>query len=184
MRHRIALPLLAALVASGCSGRDATGPISRVTNPRVVVSTSRNATRDDADRESSRGSSTIHLSKECSEYAGNAGDHCTITKSNVDQIPIQSRIFYLAPADMERGTYIGDVELRVTNGDVVFGHCVIFDLFSTTDRAVIGNCSLLGGTGQFKTFQATIVVSVDLRKAPLGAVWDGKYSFSERGEEH
>jgi hypothetical protein len=181
MIHRIALgaqAIVALIVLGGCD-------ISKATNPSVSasVSTSRNATRDDNDRESSSGSRTIHLAKECSEYAGNVGDHCTITKSNVDQIPIHSRVFYLAPADIEKGTYNGDVELRVTNGDVAFGHCVVFDLFSTTDKAVIGNCSFLGGSGQFKTFRATIVVSLDLRKAPLGAVWDGKYSFSTSAEE-
>jgi len=178
---RIAFPLLAALAASGCSGMDATGPVSKATNPNVnaLLSPSRISTSGDDDRESSSGGRTIHLAKECSEYAGNVGDHCTITRSNVTQIPIHSRIFYLAPADMDQGTYNGDVELRATSGDIAFGHCVIFDLFGTTDKTVIGNCSLLGGTGQFKTFQATIVVSIDLRKAPLGAVWDGKYSFGE-----
>jgi hypothetical protein len=36
----------------------------------------------------------LHLTKECTEYFGNAGDWCTITISNLRRIPVDSRILY------------------------------------------------------------------------------------------
>ena len=36
----------------------------------------------------------LHVMKECSSYAGQAGDFCTITSSNVDAIEVGSRVIY------------------------------------------------------------------------------------------
>jgi hypothetical protein len=106
-----------------------------------------------------------------------------MVRSNVEEIPIGSKVFYLAPADLEKGTYDGDVELRVSRDNVAFGHCVVTDLFNTTPNTVIGHCAFAGGTGKFKGFSAQIVVSVDGKDASLAA-WNGHYDFtSGRGGE-
>lgn len=119
----------------------------------------------------------LHLTKECSEYLGRAGDHCTVIKSNVKLIPSGSRVFYLSLANLVQGTYDGNVELRVSDGNLAFGHCTVFDLFATIANTTIGNCSFSGGVGQFEGFQAQIVVSVGL--VPVWANWKGKYGFSD-----
>jgi hypothetical protein len=108
-------------------------------------------------------SAPLRLAKECSHFHGKAGDHCTLTRSNVSRIPVGSRVYYLAAADLKKGTYDGDVELRVNRGNVARGHCVVTDLFSKTPNAVVGKCNFAGGTGRFKTFSADVAVSVDAK---------------------
>ena len=70
---------------------------------------------------------SFHLTKECSEYLGQAGDHCTVIKSNVELIPPGATVTYLVVADLVHGTFDGDVVLRTSPGDAAFGHCIISD---------------------------------------------------------
>jgi hypothetical protein len=123
-------------------------------------------------------SGTLHLTKECSEYAGQAGDHCTVIKSNFKQIAAGARVYYLSPADLEHASYDGPVELRVRPGDVAFGHCSVSNIFATLAHTFLGHCSFSGGTGQFDGFHAEIVVTVG--HDPIWADWNGPYSFSAR----
>ena len=123
-------------------------------------------------------SGALHITKECHEYFGRAGDHCTIIASNLPLIPVGARVFYLMAADLEHGTYDGEVELRVQRGNVAFGHVIVTDLFSTVPHTTIGNASFSGGTGRFKGFHGQIVVSVSSN--PSNADWDGTYSFGGR----
>jgi len=37
---------------------------------------------------------TLHVTKECSEYTGEAGSFCTIASSNFDAIPVGSKVVY------------------------------------------------------------------------------------------
>jgi hypothetical protein len=160
----MAIAIIAAAVTTACS--DTTAPDQPASNGSAS--------------EFSRKSGALHLTKECSEYAGQPGDHCTVIASNVKPIPVDSRVFYLAAANLEQGTYDGNVELRVKPGSIAFGHCIVTDLFATVAHTVIGNCSFSGGTGRFKGFHAQIVVSVGLD--PIWADWDGTYSFSNKGD--
>ena len=114
---------------------------------------------------------SFHLTKECSEYLGQAGDHCTVIKSNVELIPPGATVTYLVVADLVHGTFDGDVVLRTSPGDAAFGHCIISDLV----RA-IGNCVFSGGTGQLTGFHARVVVSGD--RNPLLAHWKGRFSLN------
>jgi hypothetical protein len=125
------------------------------------------------------------LAKECSEYRGQAGDHCTLVRSNVEEIPVGSKVFYLVAADLKKGTYDGDVELRVSPGNVAFGHCVVTDLFATVPSTVVGHCAFAGGTGRFKGFSAQIVVTFDGGNPALYG-WNGTYNFTSgrSGELH
>jgi hypothetical protein len=121
-------------------------------------------------------SGALHITKECSAYGGVAGDHCTIIASSLPQVSLDSRVYYLSAADLEHGTYDGNVELRVNHANVAFGHCIVTDLFATVAHTIIGRCSFSGGTGRFKGFRAQIVVSVG--DDPLWADWNGTYGFS------
>ena len=119
---------------------------------------------------------TLRLAKECSQFRGKPGDHCTLTRSNVSRIPVGSRVYYLAAADLNKGTYDGDVELRVNRGNVARGHCVVTDLFSKVPNAVVGKCTFAGGTGRFKTFSADITVSVHPKRKSWFD-WNGTAGF-------
>lgn len=114
-------------------------------------------------------SGAVHVQKECSEYTGHAGDHCTIVRSNVDAIPVGSTITYAR--DAAGGVLDTDVRLDPPKpgNNVAFGHCRL-DL-----ATVLGACTFSGGTGMYKRFHASVAVS------PVGGpivAWDGTYSFS------
>jgi predicted ester cyclase len=112
-------------------------------------------------------SGTLHLTKECSEYTGEAGSFCTVTSSNVDAIPIGSVIVY-AEADTADGGSDTDLVINTPNGDTAYGHVVLDGPTQT------GTVTLTGGTGQLANLAADLVV------APLAAPsysWDGPYSY-------
>jgi hypothetical protein len=109
-------------------------------------------------------SHALHLTKECSAYAGLADQHCTITSSNVRAIPVGSRVVYLEGAV---GTSLrSDFVVVVGRGDYALGR-VRLDLATGTGRITIA-----GGAGRFRSFHARAAVT------PLGGVdfaWDGTY---------
>jgi len=82
MTYRIAFPLLALLVAGGCSGSDATDPMSPNTHPAIRKAVA------PALSESFPRSGDLHATKNCSTYTGLAGSFCTITSSNLKAIEI------------------------------------------------------------------------------------------------
>lgn len=169
MTYRFAFPVLALLVAGGCSGRDASGPVVTDIGPSAsAVSSSRNA-GDDNDGESSRRSGALHVTKECSEYTGLAGSFCTITSSHIPEIEPGTRVVY---ASGRTGASLNsDVVLDPPGpgNNVAFGH-VVLDLASGQ-----GMVTISGGTGKFTLLQASVVVSRLIR--PNWA-WDGTYSLS------
>jgi|tagenome__1003787_1003787.scaffolds.fasta_scaffold20033182_2 hypothetical protein len=154
MNHRTVFTAVAlALLIAGCS--DGTAP-----NQPASAGTS---------LASSEGRS-LQLTKECSQYTGRAGDHCTIIKSNVKLIPAGSTVTYLVAADLEHLTFDGAVVLQTTPGNAAYGHCRLTDLIKA-----IGNCEFSGGTGRLSGFSASVVVSGD--PDPLLAHWKGEYSL-------
>jgi hypothetical protein len=110
-------------------------------------------------------SGALHVTKECSQYDGQAGSFCTITSSNIPQIKAGMRVVYLQ-AFGENGLD-SDLVLSRGHGSAAFGHVVLND---TTSRVTFS-----GGTGAFTGFQAEVDVSADA--AGLWH-WDGTYSFS------
>jgi hypothetical protein len=115
---------------------------------------------------------SLQLTKECSEYTGQAGDHCTVIKSNVQQIPAGSTVTYLEDADLVNLTFDGDVVLRAAPADAAFGHCIVTDLVKA-----IGNCEFSSGSGNLSGFRASVVVSGD--RDPLLAHWKGWFSLNQ-----
>jgi hypothetical protein len=111
-------------------------------------------------------SGALHVTKECSEYTGQAFDFCTITSSNVKALVAGSKVVYLqAPGATSLES---DLVIVVGPGNFALGHV-------TLDRATgTGRVTISGGIGQFRSFHAKADVS------PLGGpdfAWDGKYRF-------
>lgn len=111
-------------------------------------------------------SGDLHVTKECSEYKGLAGDFCTITSSNLDEIEGGAKVVYAEAAG--DGSLDTDVVLDAGSGNTAAGH-VVLDL-----AAGKGVATFSGGTGKFTGFQAHADVSAD----PDGMWhWEGTYSF-------
>ena len=113
-------------------------------------------------------SGELHVVKECSQYAGQAGQFCTITSSNLPEIEVGSRVIYAS--NLAYPLLNSDVVLDVpgSGNNKAFGHCRL-DL-----TAGAGLCTFAGGTGKFTHFSASAVVSY------VGGpdwAWDGTYTF-------
>jgi hypothetical protein len=118
----------------------------------------------------------LHIRKECSGYEGRPGQFCTITASNVEAIPVHSKIFYFEGAQGD--TLDSDLALYAGPGNVALGHVTL----SFTTRT--GVVTFRGGTGDLQDFQAeadvTFSSSDDENEA--GWHWDGTYRY--RGPGH
>jgi hypothetical protein len=112
-------------------------------------------------------SGDLHVTKECSEYKGLAGDFCTITSSNLEEIEVGSKVIYAEAAG--DGSLDSDIVLDAGSGNTAAGH-VKLDLVA--DSGVV---TFSGGTGKLTGFQGQVDVSVD--SAGLWH-WEGTYSFS------
>lgn len=110
-------------------------------------------------------SGALHVTKECSQYDGQAGSFCTITSSNIPQIKPGMRVVYLQA--LGQNGLDSDIVLSMGHGSAAFGHVV---LNGTTSRVTFS-----GGTGAFTGFQADADVSVN---AAGVWHWDGTYSFT------
>jgi hypothetical protein len=110
-------------------------------------------------------SGALHMTKECSQYDGQAGSFCTITSSNIPQIKPGMRVVYLQA--LGQNGLDSDIVLSRGHGSAAFGHVV---LNGTTSRV-----TLSGGTGAFAGFHADADVSVD---AAGVWHWEGTYSFT------
>jgi hypothetical protein len=162
MMSRIGFPLLALVVAGGCSGRDATSPAARIVQPAIAAASS------ESESESFPRSGTLHVTKNCSQYTRLAGSFCTITSSNLAEIEVGSKVIYTIAS----GPTVLDSDVTLDppgpGNNKAYGHCRL-DLV-----ARVGLCTFSGGTGKFTHFQASAAVSY------LGGrdwAWDGTYSF-------
>ena len=120
-------------------------------------------------------SGALHITKECSQHDGDAGDFCTITSSNINTIKPGSNVIYASAAgDPTPGVLDSDLVVDGPGNNTAYGH-VVLDLSTGT-----GVVTLSGGTGVFRGFQARVDVS------PLGGpnfAWGGTYSFDPPKEE-
>ncbi len=165
MKHQMTLSLLAILAAGGCGGGSLTSPLSRDAGlllPNAELSSS---------AESKARSGEFHATKECppATFQGRAGDFCTITSSNLKEIPAGTRVYYLSPAGPT--TIDSDVVLDPPNpgNNTAFGHV------SLSFTTLTGLVTLNGGTGKFKN----INVRVDVTHLDgVNWAWDGSYSYS------
>jgi len=162
--HRIVIACFcaAALAAAGCA--DGSGnPVSPGAGP---------AASSLAATGSFPRSGALHVLKDCSAYHGQAGDYCTITSSNVEEIEAGSRVFYAQAADFTTGLLDSDVVLDLPGpgNNTAAGHCHVSLVTG------LGRCTFSGGTGKFTFFNASIDVA-----PPTDGLhwhWDGTYSFN------
>jgi hypothetical protein len=166
MTYRIAFPVLALLVAGGCSEREATGPMTQGASPSAsaAVSSIRPSVA------TSPRSGALLVTKECSQYAGQAGGFCTITASNLKQIPVGTRVVYTDAAGATSLSTDIILDPPGPGNNIAFGH-VVLDLVTG-----LGTVTISGGTGKFRRFQASVAVS------SLGGfdwLWVGTYSFGD-----
>ena len=120
--------------------------------------------------EGSRHGGNLHVTKECSAYAGAAGGYCTITSSNLRAIPAGSKVIY----EQALAGSVLDTDITLDppgKGAVAFGH-VHLDLVANVGTAVF-----TGGTGKLAGFTASVAVTPDAG-VPFGWRWDGTYRLS------
>jgi hypothetical protein len=112
----------------------------------------------------------LHITKECSQFQGQAGGFCTITSSNLKAIPIGSRVFYLKAADFTIGQLDTDIVLYTGPGNSALGHVVLNFATGT------GTVTLNGGTGKFEDFHARAAVTFI---SGVDWAWNGTYHFND-----
>ena len=117
-------------------------------------------------------SGALHVTKECSQYDGQAGSFCTITSSNIPQIKPGMRVVYFQAFGQNGLDH--DLVLSRGHGSGAFGHVV---LNGTTSRITFS-----GGTGAFAGFHADAVVSVVSVDGADVWHWDGTYSFTSEDD--
>ncbi|HEY5137257.1 MAG TPA: hypothetical protein VIJ41_15810 [Candidatus Nanopelagicales bacterium] len=115
---------------------------------------------------------TFSIVKDCQNFTGQPypDSSCEITSSTLSLLPVGSTILYVQPSAL--ATPAGSDIVIVTPGrhhrDKVFGNC------SLDPNTFNGACTLDGGTGDFKRFHASVVVTnLDNRYFS----WTGSYSF-------
>jgi hypothetical protein len=118
---------------------------------------------------SSARSGAFQLTKECSTYTGQAGDHCTVIASDLKAIEVGTRFVYAQA--VVNGVVDSSVVLDAPGpgNNKAFGHCRL-DLATG-----LGLCTFSGGTGKFTWFHGSADVSC--LGGPDCAV-DGTYNFS------
>jgi hypothetical protein len=121
----------------------------------------------------SRRRGKLHVTKECSQYTGAAGDFCTITSSNLAAIAVGSKIFYDQQAGIPTGFVDSNVILDAGNGNKAVGRCTL-DLMTN-----LALCTFSDGTGTLRGFHARVDGSGTFAEYH----WDGTYTFKEPGTE-
>lgn len=117
---------------------------------------------------SSPRSGELHVTKECSDYHGQAGQFCTITSSNIPQIQSGMRVVYASPAGAT--SLNTDLVLDGPGNNDASGH-VTLDFLTRS-----GVVTFSGGTGRFSGFEASVIVTYDAGDGLWH--WDGTDSFS------
>ena len=124
---------------------------------------------------SSPRSGELHVTKECHDYAGLAGQHCTITSSNIPAIKVGSQVVYATAAgDPIPGQLNSDLIIDGPGNNTAYGH-VVLDLSTFT-----GTVTFSGGTGVFSHFSAG-PIAVACPDFP-DCSWDGTYGFAPPGD--
>jgi hypothetical protein len=115
----------------------------------------------------------LHVTKQCSQpqYTGVAGQFCTITSSNLDEIKVGSRVYYDQNAGIPAGMLDSNIVLDAGSGNRAVGRCTL-DLGTG-----LGLCTFSDGIGQFAGFQARVDVSPPTATDPINWHWEGTYSF-------
>jgi len=112
----------------------------------------------------------FHIAKNCASYAGGPGSFCTITSSNLPQIPAGAVVYYDQAAGDPQGMLDSNVVLFVGTGNWATGRCTL-DLSTGS-----GLCTFSDGTGALAGFSAR--VNVTPFPDFVNYHWDGTYAFN------
>jgi hypothetical protein len=118
-------------------------------------------------------SGELHVTKECSHYFGQAGEHCTITSSNLEEIEVGANVVYTSAAGAT--SLNSDLVLDGPGNNNADGH-VTLDFLTRS-----GVVTFSGGTGRFTGFHASVVVTYDTSDNLWH--WDGTFSFIPPGRD-
>ena len=140
----------------------------------AVVMVAAFATAGSAENTGTPRSGVIHVTKECSQNQGNAGDFCTILGSNLNAIQAGMRVIYTHAAGPIGSNDFGfdtDIVLDGPGNNDAYGHVVLSFLTGQP-----GTITFSGGTGRFQGFHASAAVTYSDTWH-----WDGTYSFTPPG---
>ena len=111
-----------------------------------------------------------HLVKDCGTFNGGPTSYCTITVSNLDVLPLGTKIRYTGPVLDNAYFLSSNVTADAGPSGSATGYC-IFD-----GKTSKGLCSFWGGSGTLTGFNAILDVTVD----DLGLFHlDGMYYFAD-----
>ena len=116
----------------------------------------------------------VRITKECEEYTGAAGAFCTITSSNIAEIPVGSKVLYSQAAGIPANLLDSNIVLDAGNANRAVGRCTL-DLMTG-----LGLCTFSDGIGSLAGFQARI----DVSPPAAGSVdwtWRGTFQFASPG---
>lgn len=110
-----------------------------------------------------------HLVKECGTMDGIAPTYCTVTTSDVDAIPVGTKVWYLGPVLTNTYFLSSNVRLDDDRRSTATGYCMF------ESRTAAGMCTFWEGTGRLTGFVAILDVTID----DVG-LWhlDGTYYFA------
>jgi hypothetical protein len=116
----------------------------------------------------------LHVTKECSTYIGQAAGYCTVTHSNLPEIPAGAKVFYTQDqtANAAAGFLDTDVVLYAGPGNRAAGHCTLD--WNTN----VGLCTFSDGTGRLAGFSARVDVTPFPPPDAVDYHWDGTFSFN------
>jgi hypothetical protein len=110
----------------------------------------------------------LHITKECSEFAGTTPSFCTITGSDLGAIPSGTKVMYWGPVLTDPNFMSSRAVLRAGHGNRAFGYC------QTIADPYHGTCTFWRGTGTLDGFHASVDVTY---VSGADFVWDGTYRF-------
>jgi hypothetical protein len=139
----------------------------------AVVAVGAFATASFAQKAGTPLSGELHVTKECSEYFGHAGEFCTITGSNLNAIDAGTKVIYTSAAGAN-GLH-SDLVLDGPGNDDAYGHVTLSFLTAS------GVVAFSGGTGGFSGFRARVAVTYHSDDQLWH--WDGTYRFIPSGDD-
>jgi hypothetical protein len=139
----------------------------------AVVAVGMFAAASSAENTGNPRSGALHVTKECSQYFGQAGQFCTITWSNLNAIAAGTKVIYASAAGATG--LDSDLVLDGPGNNNASGHVTLNFL------TLSGVVTFSGGTGQFSGFHASVVVTYN--KNDNLWHWDGTYSFVPPGHD-
>ena len=122
----------------------------------------------------------LHVTKECPNFHGQAGEFCTITGSNLNAIRPGMNVVYTNPAVGVDNVLRSDLYVDGPGNNDAYGHVALRLTPGPTQFS--GPLTFSGGTGQFSGFHAILWVTCAI-PAGTPCAWNGPYLFTPPGHD-